>query len=79
MIEPPPYSPHLVMNDFWVFLNLNKDLRYRRSHSRNETDMTTKVNFYRFKEMDDLKHLTFGNFSSKSALVEIVLNITTKI
>ena len=39
MIEHPPYSPDLVMCDFWLVFNLKKNLCGSRFHSEEEIDV----------------------------------------
>ena len=45
MIEHSPYSPDLVMCDFWLFFYLKKNLRERRFHSEEEIDVAINASF----------------------------------
>lgn len=76
VIEHPSYSPDLAMCDFWLFLNLKKNLRGRRFHSEEEIDTTINAFFHRFQEMTGLRHLICGKLVYKSALMlkETTLN-----
>ncbi|GFV88761.1 uncharacterized protein TNCV_3355131 [Trichonephila clavipes] len=38
VIEHPSYSPDLAICDFWLFINLKKNIRGRRFHSEEEID-----------------------------------------
>ena len=44
--EHPPYSPDLAMCDFWIFFNLKKNLRGRRFHSEEETNVAINAFFF---------------------------------
>ena len=64
------------MRDFWLFLNLKKNLRGRRFHSEEETDVAINAFFHLFQEINGLRHLICEKFVYKSALMleETTLN-----
>ncbi|GFW01308.1 histone-lysine N-methyltransferase SETMAR [Trichonephila clavipes] len=47
VIEHLPYSPDLTMCNFWLFINLKKNLRGRRFHSE-DIDVAIKAFFHQF-------------------------------
>ncbi|GFV40209.1 histone-lysine N-methyltransferase SETMAR [Trichonephila clavipes] len=52
VIEHPPYSPDLAMSDFWLFINLKKNLRGCRFHSEEDIDVAINAFFHQFQEMN---------------------------
>ncbi|GFV45784.1 histone-lysine N-methyltransferase SETMAR [Trichonephila clavipes] len=66
--EHPPYSPDLAMCDFWLFINLKKNLRGRRFHS-DDIDVAINAFFHQFQEINIFRHLNYGKFVYKSALM----------
>ncbi|GFV66968.1 histone-lysine N-methyltransferase SETMAR [Trichonephila clavipes] len=76
VIEHPPYSPDLAMCDFWLSINLKKNLRGRHFHSEEDIDVAINAFFHQFQEMNGFRYLIFGKFLYKSALMleETTLN-----
>ncbi|PRD30899.1 UNVERIFIED_CONTAM: Histone-lysine N-methyltransferase SETMAR [Trichonephila clavipes] len=66
--EHPPYSSDLAMCDFWLFINLKKNLRGRRFHS-DDIDVAINAFFHQFQEINIFRHLNYGKFVYKSALM----------
>ena len=56
VIEHLPYSPDPVMCDFWLFLNLKKNLHGRQFHSEEEIDVAVNAFFHLFQEINGLRH-----------------------
>ncbi|GFW06840.1 histone-lysine N-methyltransferase SETMAR [Trichonephila clavipes] len=52
VIEHPPYSPDLAMCDFWLFINLKKNLSGRCFHSEYDIDVAINAFFHQFQEMN---------------------------
>ncbi|GFU43987.1 histone-lysine N-methyltransferase SETMAR [Trichonephila clavipes] len=54
IIEHTPYSPDLAMCDFWLVINLKKNLRECRFQSEENIDVVINVFFHEFQEMNGL-------------------------
>ncbi|GFT22239.1 uncharacterized protein TNCV_3272641 [Trichonephila clavipes] len=68
VLEHPPYSPDLAMCDFWLFINLKKNLRGRCFHSDEDIDAAINAFFLQFQEMNGFMHLICGKFVYKKCI-----------